>query len=114
MANKKNKRNSKLNTHRHAYAKKVLPGKVKRVVKKKAVTRNQKSVLQLQGSRVVDLENLQQYTDDRHQHSAACKGSINFTSERRDGLASVFGGECSECLTDFSFETSKKVKGPQG
>ncbi len=68
----------------------------------------------MQGSRVINIENMKEYTEKVARHAASCDGSINLTSESRNGLASVFTGECSTCGHSVTLETSKKVKGPKG
>ena len=111
MANKRNKKNRKLSAHRHVFIKKKLPGKCRSVSQQK---RKSSPTLQLQGSRIVNVENLQQYTTDLHHHSTVCEGSVSISTESRDGLTSVIGGECSTCKQTVTLETSKKVKGPRG
>ena len=43
----------------------------------------------LEGSRVVNLEKLQQFADDLTQHSTSCEGLITLNQENRAGSAST-------------------------
>ncbi len=70
--------------------------------------------LNLEGSRVINLGNLQQFADDLTEHFTACEGSITLNQESRAGLASTLKGDCSNCKHTVTLETSKKVKGPRG
>ena len=65
------------------------------------------------GSRIINLEQLQKYTNDLTIHSARCGGNISLTGETRHGLASILKGQCSSCGHTITFETSPKVKGPR-
>ena len=110
MGNKKNKKNKKYSTHRSksVYIKKKLPTKSKPLTKKNSTNDNQQTKDKDQqtnstegigqGSRIVNVDKLQQYTDDLTKHATRCDGSIALSSESRDGLASVFSGECSTWL----------------
>ena len=62
----------------------------------------------------MNMDKLQQYTDDLTKHSSSCEGSINLHEEARSGLASTLTGHCSTCDQTIRLETSKKVKGPRG
>ena len=70
--------------------------------------------VRLEGSRIVNLYKLQQYTDRLTHHSSNCNGSMVLCGEGRDGLASVLTAKCSTYGISFNLETSKKVKGPRG
>ena len=72
------------------------------------------SIHSLEGSRVVNLEKLQQFADDLTQHSTSCEGSITLNLENMAGLASTIKGDCSNCEHVITLDTSKKVKGPLG
>ncbi len=67
-----------------------------------------------QGSRIVNLEKIKEYTDKVAKHAKNCDGSIMLCNESRNGLASVFTGKCSTCQHTTTLETSQKVKGPKG
>ena len=125
MANQKNKNNKRNNTHKHVYVKKNIrrsrnkKQRQQRYKEHRQNTQEQQSgreeqVAGLEGSRVINLDKLQQYTDDLVNHSSRCKGSIRLTGETRDGLASILSGYCSTCQHTITFETTKKVKGPRG
>ena len=124
MANKKNKNNSRKNTHKHVYQRKKLPRK-KRQDKDHEQHKQQsmdedeqrvdeQRVATLEGSRIVNVEKLKQYTDDLTKHSTSCKGSITLNGETRAGLVSIFTAHCFTCQHTIRLETSKKVKGPCG
>ena len=117
MGNKKNWNNKKYSTHKskRPYIKKNNPTKVGLTKDKHQQTNNVEGPPDIgQGSRIVDVDKLQQYTDDITEHAAQCAGSIELNREGRKGLASTFTGECSTCQHTISLETSKKVKGPRG
>ena len=121
MVNKKNKNNRKNSTHRHVFCKKKLPG---RRQKKKAtgikcsnpdrVGIQEEGKVTIEGSRIINLEKLQQYTNSISEHLSSCQGSIILTGESRDGLASILTRRCSFCKHTIKLETSQKVKGPRG
>ena len=47
-------------------------------------------------------------------HAAQCSSEIIPEGESRDGLASIISSRCSEYGHKVLFETSRKVKGPNG
>ncbi len=114
MANKKKRKNKKYSTHKSkggAYIKKKLPHKRKLHTTKVARGSSDKDISGIgQGSRVVNVEKLTQYTERMNEHATRCDGSISLHIESRDGLASVFTGECSTCQHKITLETSRKVK----
>ena len=115
MGNKKNKTNKKNSSHRHAYFKKRVPTKLRMASTRTTITATDThKKATLDGSRIVNLEKLQQYTDRLTQHSAHCDGSVVLYGESRDGLASILTAECGTCGISFNLDTSKKVKGPRG
>lgn len=123
MGNTKNKRNSLKNTHRHAYLKKKNPKKTHYYKKNQQMDTEQQTDTEQQmykedtevaGSRIIDLNNLQQYTNDLTEHSTHCQGSITLSGESREGLASVLSGNCLNCSETVELVTSKKVKGLRG
>ena len=61
----------------------------------------------------MNMDKLQQYTDDVTEHTSRCEGSI-IQEKARSGLASTLTGHCSSCDHTIQLETSKKVKGPRG
>lgn len=52
------------------------------------------TMMSLEGSRVINMDKLKQYTADLNKHSTRCEGSITLTDESRAGLASVLTGHC--------------------
>ena len=115
MGNKKN-RASHGNSHRHVYTrrwptKKSTPLKSCKMRKQKKHTKN---ILPLDGSRIINLSQLQQYIHELTAHAAQCPGEITLCGELRDGLASVIESRCGACNHTIQFDTSLKVKGPTG
>ena len=107
MGSNKNKLHNR-NNDRHVYRKKKLPCKYK----KTSPTLNKHS--EMNGSRIINLNKLQQYTDDLTAHATHCEGSIMLYGETRQGLASILKGHCSVCTHTFTLQSSHKVKGPKG
>ena len=68
MANKKNKKNKKSNTHKHVYWKKKLP--------KREVKATEDARKQLEGSRIISLEQLQGFIEGLNKHSTLCDASV--------------------------------------
>ena len=136
MGNKKNKKNRRNNTHKCVYVKKKLPGRHKEKATQQqhreaedeqehseqdgemeqAHREQQQNGLTVRvgGSRIINLDKLQQYTDSLTEHSSTCHGSVTLSGESRYGIASVLTGHCTACQQDIQLETSKKVKGPKG
>ena len=106
MGNCKNKCNHR-NNHRHVFKRKYHPEKYW----KHANT--QESVL-IQGSRIVNLEKLQEYINSLTMHAAQCGSDILLAGEKQSGLASIISTRCSKCSYTITLETSHKVKGPRG
>jgi len=118
MGNKKNKKKKKYSTHKSSrvYIKKKLP--TRKVLSKKKDQQSSNSVDNSsgtgQGSRIVNVGKIKEYTDNVAKHAKICDVSIVLRNETRSGLASVFTGECSTCQHITTLETSNKVKGPKG
>ncbi len=114
MANKKNFRNKFKNTHKHAYQKKRNPKKKPRNLKKQSSITTNQEVKSLEGSQVISLKTLRQYSQDISRHSSSCDGSVILDQEKRAGIASVLKGDCTSCGKTVTLQTSEKVKGPKG
>ena len=116
MGNKRYRKND--NAHRHIFKKRKRKRKVKEKKRSEEEHRNndteENKTLSIKGSRIINMEQLQRYTEDLRRHSIQCEGSITLTGEIREGLASVLTGSCSSCQHTITFQTSKKVKGPKG
>ena len=110
MGNKRYRKND--NSHRRVYKKRKGKRKVKE--KDRAEEDHRNTDDSIKGSRIINMEQLQQYTEDLRQHSIQCEGTITLTGETREGLASILTGSCSSCQHTITFQTSKKVKGPKG
>jgi len=116
MGNKKNKRNHR-NDHRRSmkrrwhylkYQKKAA--KQKRQLEKIQVDSSE----QLKGSRIVNLDKLQEYIDRLVTHAVQCGSQIILSGENRNGLASILSSRCSKCSFMIPLSTSRKVVGPKG
>ena len=120
MGNKKNKRHSGCNEHRHVFRRRKSAYKKK--PKQAASTAARKMVRQLKqkhstlvdGSRIINIDKLQQYINTLSVHTAKCGGSITLVGEKKDGLASIWSNSCTKCGFTIQLETSIKVKGPRG
>ncbi len=113
MANKKYYSNKSINAHRHVFRKRHLPTCLVKRNNGKTVSKTVNNNIQVNGSRIINLDKLCEYTDQLNAHSARCPGSITLTGESRNGLASIFKGQCNTCEHTITLQTSKKVKGPR-
>ena len=114
MGNYKNKRNNN-NNHRHVFVKRCHPEKYKGKSVQR-VQRKQESAPHdgLQGCRIINIQQLQQYITTLSSHAVQCSSDIVLVGERRDGLASIVSSRCSKCGYNIQLETSTKVRGPKG
>ena len=123
MANKKNLRNHK--HKRHVFVRRVNYKKRKPTLtsirnKQKSATSHSNSTQVMPilshntGSRIINTQKLQDYTNKLTSHAAQCQQSISVTGEKRSGLASVFTSQCQGCGDVIKLETSEKVDGPAG
>ena len=106
MGNSKNKRNNH-NNHCHVFKRRYHPYKYRNP----ACTQENVSI---EGSRMVNLEKLQEYISKLTVHAAQCGGEILISGEKRNGLAAIISTRCSKCTYTITLETSHKVKGPRG
>ena len=67
--------------------------------------------MKVEGCRIINMDRLQEHTDNLTEHSRTCESSITLIGENRSGLASVLTSQCSKCNHKIILETSKKVKG---
>ena len=115
MGNHKKKYNAKRNSRRHVYHKGRVPGhKQSHDLSADRAEDNEQSATTIQGSRIINIEQLQHYSDELARHSACCTESIVLNGESQDGLESILSASCSICNHTIKLETSKKVKGPKG
>ena len=110
MGNKKNQRKSYNKHHRHVYRRKKVPSQKLRGSK----NLEHKQLESIDGSRIVNLDQLQQYIDELVSHARQCQGSITLNGETRNGLASLLSSCCTCCGHEVILQTAKKVKGPNG
>jgi len=111
MSSIKNKHN-RWNNHRHVFKRRWHAEKYQQKASLKC-TSTQGSVT-MQGSRIINLDNLQEYINRLTVHAARCEGNIVLTGETRAGLASIISSHCSKRSYTVSLETSRRVKGPKG
>ena len=79
----------------------------------RAASQEEGKATTIEGSRIINLEKLQQYAESLSKHSSSCQGSIILAGERRDGLASILTGNCNVCGHSVKLEMSNKMKGPR-
>ena len=108
MGSIKNKRNHR-NSHRHTFKRRRNAEKYPT----KACTHVEESG-RVDGSRIINLEKLQEYINTLTVHAAECSGDILLTGEKRDGLASIILTRCTQCDHSIQLQTSRKVNGPKG
>ena len=112
MGNKKKARNNGNNHHRSMQRRWSAQ---KYVRKKMAKTSHQGSDSEhLHGSRIINLEKLQEFIDQLTSHSKQCGSQIILSGERREGLASIISSRCSKYSFSIPLTTSPKVRGPKG
>ena len=68
----------------------------------------------LEGSRIVNLDQLQKFIGHLTAHAAMCQSDMVLSGEERAGLASILSCKCSKCDYIIPFQTSSKVHGPKG
>lgn len=68
----------------------------------------------MEGSRIINLDQLQLYTENISKHASQCSGSVVLNGESRYGLASILSAKCTTCSHVIAFPISTKVKGPRG
>ena len=100
MGNSKNKRNNR-NSHRHVFKRRYHPYKYRNP----ACTQENVSI---KGSRIVNLEKLQEYISKLTVHAAQCGGEILISGEKQNGLAAIISTRCSKCTYTITLETSRK------
>ena len=108
MGSIKNKRYHR-NSHRHTFRRRWHVEKYQ----EKACTHVEESG-RLDGSRIINLEKLQEYINTLTVHAAECGGAIILSGEKRDGLASIVLTRCTQCDHSIQLQTSCKVNGPKG
>ena len=66
----------------------------------------------LNGSRIINLDELASFITDVSAHSQSCRsGTISLVGEtHKNGLASILNAKCNTCNHELSFATSQKVK----
>ena len=68
----------------------------------------------LDGCRIINLNNLQNFIGEISSHSSNCGDEMMLVGESRDGLASILTAQCNSCQMVTDFPTSSKVCGPTG
>ena len=119
MGNKKNKRHHR-NQHRYIFrgrqqtlksASESIP-----VENREPTVEVSGSSVAIDGSRIVNVSQLEKYISELSRHIACCNstGNVMLTAEKRDGLASIISTQCSTCGYKVDLETSRKVSGMTG
>ena len=112
MGNKRNSRGSQV--CRGKYAKKRVPGGKKKMLNTLS-----------NGSRIINLNKLQEHLNMVTQHAATCqlctkeaisghKAVVLTGEQNRQGFCSILTSSCVGCKEEFSFPTSAKVKPMSG
>ncbi len=115
MGNNKNKRNHR-NNHRHGMQKRWHASKYQKlsIRKNSADIEDGQNSGSLDGSQIVNLDQLKQFISELSVHASQCDSSITLKGEKRAGLASILSCSCSKCDFSIPLNTSKKVLGPKG
>ena len=87
-------------THKHVYWKKTLP--------KRGVKATEDARKQLEGSRIISLEQLQGFIEGLKKHSIVCDGSIILNYEERAGLASFKRHTVVSAMKAFSWRPRRR------
>ena len=111
MGSNKNKRNSR-NNHRRVFKRRWHAEKYQQKASLQRASAPGSDTIQ--GSRIINLEKLQEYINRLTVHAAQCGGDIILTGETRAGLASIISSRCSNSNDTVLLETSRKVSGPKG
>ena len=103
------------NNHRHGMQKRWHAKKYKQLSMRRNSAGNKEvqSCDSLDGSRIVNLDHLQQFISELSVHTSKCGSSIALEGEKRAGLASILSCCCSKCGFSIPLNTSKKVLGPK-
>ena len=111
MGSRKNKANKHIS--RGVYKKKFQPWNVQNKVQVKENLSQSHSSATLEGSRIINLQQLASFIGDVSSHSQSCDpGTMSLTGEMyRSGMASVLSARCNNCRAEIAFSTSHKVKG---
>ena len=115
MGTQKNKRNNG-NNHRRSmqrrwHAEKYKKSQQHTYTRKKS---RQHTDTNLHGSRIVNLDKLQEFVGQLTTHSAQCGSEIALIGEKRAGLASIISSQCSKCAFNIPLRSSQRVIGPKG
>ncbi len=113
MANKKNQRNHRNNHHR-SMQRRWSAAKYREKKVKSEAHLSTENCDKLEGSRIINLDKLQQYVNELTTHAAKCGSQIILSGEQKSGLASIISSHCSKCSFIIPLTTSNKVSGPKG
>jgi len=113
MGNKKNRRNHR-NNHRHGMQKRWHASKYKKFSERRNTADSENVHDPLDGSRIINLDQLKQFVSELSMHASQCESSITLKGEKKAGLASILSCCCSKCDFSIALNTSKKVQGPKG
>ena len=114
MANSKNRRNNG-NNHRRSMQRRCSGLKYREKMARKQFSHQRHGDESLHGSRIINLDKLQQFIDQLTAHTKQCSGSqIILSGEKQAGLASIISSRCSKWSFNIPLTTSHKVHGPKG
>ncbi len=105
MGNKKNQRNHR-NNHRRSMQRRWHASKFQKKTSEHMKPRQSFNGC-LKGSKIVNLDNLQEFIDQLMAHASQCDSQIILSGEKKAGLASIV-------RYNVPLITSKKVIGPNG
>ena len=92
MGSNKNKCNHR-NNHRHIFKRRWHASKYLKCARAHAEENGT-----IAGSRIINLERLQEYINTLTVHAAQCGGDIILTGEKQDGLASIISTRCNQSI----------------
>ena len=112
MGNKKNKAHASRGKY-NATRIKAAQKRIQEGSQQKENVAPPESAPSLDGSRIINLKQLESFISDVSSHSQSCRlGTISLIGETyRNGMSSVLSAKCSSCRADIAFSTSHKIGG---
>ena len=112
MGNKKNKAHASRGKY-NATLIKAAQKRIQEGSQQKENVAPPESAPSLDGSRIINLKQLESFISDVSSHSQSCRlGTISLIGETyRNGMSSVLSAKCSSCRADIAFSTSHKIGG---
>ncbi len=94
MANKTNQRSHR-NNHRRSMQRSWHASKYQKNAQKHLMKPSSNDLLE--GSRIINLDKLQEFIDQLTAHAAQYSSQIILSGEKKAGLASILSSQCSKC-----------------